>query len=42
MKRMANTREIAKFIYQLASDENTYITRQTLSISGGEQNLKKL
>ncbi len=36
MKRMANTREIAKFIYQLASDENTYITRQTLSISGGE------
>ena len=36
MKRMANSQEIAKFIYQLASEENTYITRQTLSISGGE------
>lgn len=36
MKRMANCQEIAKFIYQLASEENTYITRQTLSISGGE------
>ena len=36
MKRMANCQEIAKFIYQLASEENTYITKQTLSISGGE------
>ena len=36
MKRMASPFEIAKFIYTLASGENTYITGEVLSISGGE------
>ena len=36
MKRMATTQEIAKFVYWLGSNENTYITGQVLSISGGE------
>ena len=34
--RMASTQEIAKFVYWLGSNENTYITGQVLSISGGE------
>lgn len=36
LKRMASRVEIAKFIYQLSSDENTYLTNETISISGGE------
>lgn len=36
MGRMASTEEIAEFVYFLASDENTYISNQVLSISGGE------
>ena len=36
IKRMATTNEIAKFIYILGSEENTYITRQVIPISGGE------
>ncbi len=36
MKRMAEPDEIAKVIYYLASDENTYITGQSISVSGGE------
>ena len=34
--RMATKTEIAKFIYNLSSENNTYITGETLSISGGE------
>ena len=34
--RMANKLEIAKFIFQLASQQNTFITGETLSIAGGE------
>lgn len=36
IKRFASTLEIAKYIYFLTSEENTYITGQVLSISGGE------
>lgn len=34
--RMAEPDEIAKMIWNLASSENTYITGQTITISGGE------
>ena len=36
MKRFATTSEIAKYIYFLASEKNTFISGQVLSISGGE------
>jgi NAD(P)-dependent dehydrogenase (short-subunit alcohol dehydrogenase family) len=36
MKRAASPREIANFICWLCSDQNTYITGETLSITGGE------
>ena len=36
MKRLAQPEEIAKSIYWLASDKNTYITGQIIPISGGE------
>ena len=36
MKRMAKPQEIASYIFSLISEQNTYITGQTLSISGGE------
>ena len=36
MKRMAQPDEIAKLIYYLSSTENTYITNEVISISGGE------
>ncbi len=36
MERPASPTEIANFIYWLASDQNTYITGETLSIAGGE------
>ena len=36
MKRFATTDEIAEFIFFLGSDQNTYISNQVLSISGGE------
>lgn len=36
MKRFASTTEIAEFVYFLGSSENTYISNQVLSISGGE------
>ncbi len=36
MGRMAKSDEIAKFIFQLASQKNTFITGETLSIAGGE------
>ena len=36
IKRMAQPDEIAKLIYYLSSSENTYITNEVISISGGE------
>ena len=34
--RLANVDEISNFIYFIASEENTYIANQTLTIAGGE------
>ena len=34
--RMAQPEEIAAFIYSIGSDENSFITRQVISMSGGE------
>ena len=36
LKRMANPREIADFIFYIGSEKNSYISNQILSISGGE------
>ena len=36
MQRLAESKEISKAIYWLGSEENTYITGQIISISGGE------
>ena len=36
IKRMANSEEIAKFIFFIGSDKNTYISHQVIPISGGE------
>ncbi len=36
MQRLAEAREISRFIYCIGSEENTYITVQILPISGGE------
>ena len=36
INRMASSEEIAKFIFFLGSDKNTYITHQVIPISGGE------
>lgn len=36
MKRLAQPKEIADTIFWLASDKNTYITGQTIAVSGGE------
>ena len=36
IKRMATTREIADYVFYLASERNSYITNQVSSISGGE------
>lgn len=36
IKRMANAKEIAKFIFFIGSDQNTYISHQVIPISGGE------
>jgi len=36
MKRMAKPEEIAKFIFFIGSDKNTYISHQVIPISGGE------
>lgn len=35
LKRLAEPEEIAKFVYFLASDENSFITGQTILIDGG-------
>lgn len=35
IKRLAEVKEVAKFIIWLASEENTYITGQNMSIDGG-------
>jgi len=36
MKRAANIEEISDLIYFLASEKNSYISNETLSIAGGE------
>ena len=36
MQRLAKPEEIAKQIYWLASEENTFVTNQVITISGGE------
>ena len=36
MRRMAEPKEIAEYVYFIGSEENTYISNQVLSISGGE------
>ncbi len=36
MQRLAKPEEIAKQIYWLASEENTFVTNQVIEISGGE------
>ena len=36
IKRMASQEEIAKSIYNLASEENTYISGEIITIAGGE------
>ena len=36
IKRMATPLEIAKYIYQLSSTENTFVTGETFTVAGGE------
>ena len=36
IKRLANPKEIAEYIFYLSSENNTFISNQVLSISGGE------
>ena len=36
INRFASTIEISKYIFYLLSEENTFITGENLSISGGE------
>ena len=36
IKRMATPIEIAKYIYQLSSSENTFVTGETFTVAGGE------
>ena len=36
IKRMANPKEIAEFVYLIGSEKNTYISHQVISVSGGE------
>ena len=36
IKRMATPNEIAIYIFKLSSENNTYITGQTITVSGGE------
>ena len=36
IKRMATSAEIAKYIYQLSSSENTFVTGETFTVAGGE------
>ena len=36
IKRMAKPKEISNYIVNLVLDENSYMTGQTISISGGE------
>ena len=36
MQRMASTEEIADFIIKIIDEKNSYMTGQTLSVSGGE------
>ena len=36
LKRIAKPEEIAKYIYLIGSDENTFINLQKIRITGGE------
>ena len=36
MQRLARPEEVAKQVIWLASEENTFVTNQVISISGGE------
>ena len=36
VKRMAKPKEIAEYIYQIASEKNTYVNLQKINIAGGE------
>mgnify|MGYP000108831821 CR=1 FL=1 len=36
IKKMATPKDIAKYIYYLASDENQFITNEIINITGGE------
>ena len=36
MKRMAEANEISKYIVNLASEENSFITGETITVAGGE------
>jgi 3-oxoacyl-[acyl-carrier protein] reductase len=36
MKRMGTSEEVASIIYYLGSEQNTFITNETISIAGGE------
>ena len=36
INRMATPKEVAIYIVKLATEENSYMTGQTISISGGE------
>ena len=36
MGRLAEVNEISNYIYFIASEQNTYIANQTLTIAGGE------
>ena len=40
MQRLASPEEVAKQVIWLASEENTFVTNQVISISGGEWNGK--
>ena len=36
MQRMASTKEVASFILNIMDEKNSFMTGQTISISGGE------
>ncbi len=36
MKRLAQVDEISEFIMYMVRDKNSYMTNQTVSVSGGE------
>ena len=36
MKRMINVQEVSEYIFFYSTDLNSYVTGETLSVSGGE------